>query len=92
MLEGEQQRLDHRRTRATTLVRSRLDSAAQDVVHLRARVRALSPAATLERGYAIVLGDDDSIVRDAAAVQVGSRIEVRLAQGRLTARREPDDG
>ncbi len=92
MLEGEQQRLDHRRTRATTLVRSRLDSAVQDVVHLRARVRALSPAATLERGYAIVLGDDDSIVRDAAAVQVGSRIEVRLAQGRLTARREPDDG
>jgi exodeoxyribonuclease VII large subunit len=91
LLEGEQQRLDHRRTRATTLIRSRLESAAQDVAHLRARVRALSPAATLDRGYAIVLLDDGSIVREAAAVHVGARIDVRLAQGRLTARREPDD-
>lgn len=91
LLEGEQQRLDHRRTRATTLIRSRLESAAQDVAHLRARVRALSPAATLDRGYAIVLLDDGSIVREAAAVPVGARIDVRLAQGRLTARREPDD-
>lgn len=91
LLESEQQRLNHRRARSTTLVRTRLDSAAQDVAHLRARVRALSPAATLDRGYAIVLGDDGSIVRDSATVPVGARIEVRLARGRLTARREPDD-
>ena len=92
LLDGQQQSLDHRRARARSLVRTRLDSASQDVVHLRARVRALSPAATLDRGYAIVLGDDGSIVRDAAAVPVGGRIDVRLANGRLTARRETGDG
>lgn len=92
LLDGQQQSLDHRRARARSLVRTRLDSASQDVVHLRARVRALSPAATLDRGYAIVLGDDGSIVRDSAAVPVGGRIDVRLANGRLTARRETGDG
>ncbi len=91
LIDSQQQGLDHRRTRARTLVRTRIDTAAQDVAHLRARVRALSPAATLERGYAIVLGEDGAIVRDAATVPVGGRLEVRLAQGRLSARREPDD-
>jgi len=91
LIDNQQQALDHRRTRARTLVRTRIDTAVQDVAHLRARVRALSPAATLERGYAIVLGEDGAIVRDAATVPVGGRLEVRLAQGRLSARREPDD-
>lgn len=44
------------------------------------RLRALSPRATLERGYAIVRGAG-GIVRSAAAVAAGDRVEVELAQG-----------
>jgi len=51
-------------------------------------VRALSPAATLERGYAIVLTEDGSIVRDAVDVPDGAMLDIRLAHGRLRARRE----
>jgi exodeoxyribonuclease VII large subunit len=50
-------------------------------------LNAVSPLATLERGYAIVsIGGD--IVRDAATVEPGTLIEARLATGRLRARVE----
>ena len=44
------------------------------------RLRALSPRATLERGYAIVR-TGDRIVRDSADVEPGSRVDVELGQG-----------
>jgi exodeoxyribonuclease VII large subunit len=62
-----------------------LDRAADDVVHLLARVRSLSPAATLERGYAVVQDGEGRVLRSAAGVRPGTAIGVRLASGRLTA-------
>jgi exodeoxyribonuclease VII large subunit len=61
-----------------------VETAMADITHTTARVRALSPAATLDRGYAVVQRGDDSVVRDAASVQVNESLEVRLAAGRLT--------
>jgi len=60
--------------------RAALDRAA-------ARLQALSPRATLARGYAIVR-TADGVLRDAAAVAEGGRIDVELARGRLGARVE----
>jgi len=48
-----------------------------------ARVRALSPAATLARGYAVVQRQDGGVLRDAATVAAGERLAVRLADGHL---------
>jgi exodeoxyribonuclease VII large subunit len=48
-----------------------------------ARVRALSPAATLARGYAVVQQQDGNVVRDAKTVSAGDHLAVRLAEGRL---------
>lgn len=87
-IDGEVQAIEHRVSRARSIVLSRLDAAATDVMHLQARVRALSPAATLERGYAIVLDDQGAIVRDADDVAPDALLDVRLAHGRLSARRE----
>ncbi len=87
-IDTDAQAVAHRRERARSVLRSRIDRAANDVMHLSARVRALSPAATLERGYAIVLTEDGSIVRDAADVPDGAMLDIRLAHGRLRARRE----
>jgi exodeoxyribonuclease VII large subunit len=48
---------------------------------------AVSPLATLGRGFAVVTrADDGALVRDAAAVPAGTEIEARLARGRLRAR------
>jgi exodeoxyribonuclease VII large subunit len=51
------------------------------------RLTALSPRATLERGYAIVRGGH-GIVRDAAALASGERVEVEVARGGFGARVE----
>jgi exodeoxyribonuclease VII large subunit len=51
------------------------------------RLQALSPRATLARGYAIVRSGG-AVVRDAGAVSVGTSIDVDLAAGGLGARVE----
>ena len=66
----------------------RLLRAADDLVHVRARVRALSPLATLERGYAVVQTDDGAIVRAAGDVATGDGLRVRVADGELHATRD----
>jgi exodeoxyribonuclease VII large subunit len=48
-------------------------------------LQALSPARTLERGYAVVTGADGRVVRRAAQLDVGDAIGVRLAAGRVAA-------
>jgi exodeoxyribonuclease VII large subunit len=47
---------------------------------------ALSPLAVLERGYAICLTPDGRVVKSAEAVGVGDELDVRLHEGRLTAK------
>ncbi|WP_166535353.1 exodeoxyribonuclease VII large subunit [Blastococcus xanthinilyticus] len=74
------------RTRAHRTLLHRVEGAERDLEHARARVSALSPAATLERGYAVVQRDDGSLVRDPAAVADGELLRVRVAGGRLPVR------
>jgi exodeoxyribonuclease VII large subunit len=73
---------------AALLARSRrcvhhaLDVTARDLVATRARVRALSPAATLDRGYAVAQRSaDGAVVRDPAEVGSGERLVIRVAGG-----------
>lgn len=64
-----------------------ISSERQKVEHLRTQVRSLSPAATMDRGYAIVLTTEGAIVREEHQVGIGELMEIRLAQGQLTAQR-----
>ncbi|HYN94769.1 MAG TPA: exodeoxyribonuclease VII large subunit, partial [Pilimelia sp.] len=59
------------RDRAGRCLEHRLRGAAADLTHTVARLRALSPAATLQRGYAIVQRGDGHVVRAAAEVAPG---------------------
>jgi len=79
-LAADRQRL----TRAPSLL---LERKRTHLDGLAGRLRALSPRATLERGYAIVR-TDDGIVRSARAVAPGSRVDVELAEGAFGARVE----
>ncbi len=75
------------RDRARRGLSVRMDSAHDALHHTRARVGALSPAATLDRGYAIVARRvDGHIVRDPREAPVGTPLRVRVAAGRLGAR------
>jgi exodeoxyribonuclease VII large subunit len=60
-----------------------LNRAADDMTHIRARLVALSPAATLKRGYAIVQHEDATVVLTAAQVADGEQLTVRFADDQL---------
>ncbi|WP_414696523.1 exodeoxyribonuclease VII large subunit [Pengzhenrongella sp.] len=62
-----------------------LARATGDTAQLAAQVRALSPAATLERGYAVVQRADGAVVRNPAEVDDGDRLRIRVARGELAA-------
>ena len=89
-LQVEAEAITNLRGRTRRVVTNALDAAERDLTHLLARVRALSPAATLERGYAIVTRADGAVVRDAATVKTGDRLNIRVATGRLQAERIED--
>ena len=66
----------------------RLEREATRLRGAHDRLRLLGPAATLERGYAIVQDDAGAVVREATTLAAGDRIGVRLATGRVGARVE----
>jgi exodeoxyribonuclease VII large subunit len=78
--EGHAQRLAaaHDRLQRAPLLALERRTARLDTLH--AKLGALSPFATLERGYAIVHRGDD-VVRAAEQVSAGDAIDVRVAEG-----------
>lgn len=52
-----------------------------EITQFAARVRTLSPQATLDRGYAVVQKPDGSIIRAAKDLVKGDGLELRLADG-----------
>jgi exodeoxyribonuclease VII large subunit len=82
-LDRRHEQLQALTERARRSVSMGVEHAAADIVHTRARLIALSPAATLRRGYAIVQRDDASVIRSAAEVQPGEALTVRFADDQL---------
>ncbi|SBS70162.1 exodeoxyribonuclease VII large subunit [uncultured Microbacterium sp.] len=68
--------------------RRRMDAATRTTAELRASLRALSPGATLARGYAIAHIGDGVILRDAAQAPAGAPVVVTVARGSFAARSE----
>jgi exodeoxyribonuclease VII large subunit len=79
--------IDAGRRRNTARLAAFLAEARTDLDHLLARVRSLSPQATLDRGYAVVQRADGSVVR-APADAVGL-LRVRVAGGEFAAESLP---
>ena len=73
------------RDRSIRSFQGRLAIAQEELLQVTARVRALSPQATLDRGYAVVQLADGSIARDSDALKDGEKLRIRLAQGETSA-------
>jgi len=82
-LARERTDADAWRDRARRRLSGLLEAARNDLDHVVARVRALSPQATLDRGYAVVTGQDGRVVREPADA-VGT-LRVRVAGGAFPA-------
>lgn len=67
----------------TTLLRQR--ARLEQLEH---ELKALSPVAILERGYALVFDSSGKLVKDAAQTKPGDEISAKLAKGTLTAKVE----
>ncbi len=85
-LRQQTQRLDELDMRLRRAWESRFTLATQRLQLAQRGLDAISPLATLARGYAIVTGPDGSVVQDAQQLAKGDLIEARLAQGRVRAR------
>lgn len=76
--------------RARRSLTTRLENATHDLAHTRARVRALSPQATLDRGYALVQTAEGAVVREPPPLH--APLLVRVAAGSFSATRtEPTE-
>jgi len=91
ILSGREEEIRSRIALARTLMGSRLDRARDEVVHLGRQVRALSPLATLERGYAVVQTPDGGILRSPDDSAPGDALSVRVAGGRFGVERTEQD-
>lgn len=71
------------RERARRALEGRLREQAGVLTGLAASVRALSPAAVLERGYAVLQTDEGQVVRSPDDAPTGEWLRARLARGSI---------
>jgi exodeoxyribonuclease VII large subunit len=69
-------------------MRRALDLRVKKLLPLARTLNAVSPLATLDRGYAIVSTEGGGILRNAADAKPGTLIDARLAHGSIRARVE----
>jgi exodeoxyribonuclease VII large subunit len=87
-LEADGARSSRAGERLPGLLRGRIAAAAGAVERSAASLAALSPFATLDRGYAIVRTPDGAVLREARAAKPADELRIRLARGSLDARVE----
>jgi exodeoxyribonuclease VII large subunit len=81
VLTAWRQEVDLLTDRATRAVTGLIAHRRHEVEALTARVTALSPQATLDRGYAVLQRAGGEVVRDASTVTAGERLTGRVAAG-----------
>ena len=69
--------------RLTTATTTHLTTAHQRTAHLTNALNLISPAHTLERGYAILQNPQQEIIRDPAKTQKGQTLTATVARGRF---------
>jgi exodeoxyribonuclease VII large subunit len=85
MIADRLDEVDGLRERARRVLGHQLDRAADDIDHHRARARALSPLATLKRGYAVLQDSQGHVLTSITQATAGDRVSVRVADGRIHA-------
>ncbi len=85
-LDNNWQRLDGLSLRLDQVTRIYLEQNRSRLAVQNAALSTVSPLATLSRGYAIVRGQDGSVVRSTEQVAPGDRIGVQVSDGEFEAK------
>ncbi|MFE1952768.1 exodeoxyribonuclease VII large subunit [Streptomyces sp. NPDC059524] len=86
MVDEREEQVSALTERARRTLGHLLDRAESELTHTHARVVALSPAATLKRGYAVLQRPDGHVVRAPAEAAPGDELRARVAEGEFTVR------
>lgn len=82
MIASYWQTLDHREYQLRQLITQILQSKKQTLQNFSGRLHAMSPLATLERGYAVVT-TELTLIRSVQQITLGEHIQIRLADGQI---------
>lgn len=82
-LQNARERLARARKELRRNSREAMTRRRERFAGIAARLAAVGPQRTVERGYAIVRARDGAIVSDASQARVGQRLDVSLRRGRL---------
>jgi len=85
-MAAARRRLEAAETAAVQTIRLRVTRVQGRLNPLIAHLTQLSPLKILERGYAIVTNERGTIVKQPEDAPAESRVDVRLAKGRIAAR------
>lgn len=84
-IESQASVITELRARTRRCLAHRFARASDDTRHQLARVRTLSPLATLQRGYAVVQSEAGTVITASTDVAPGDRVVARLAAGSIRA-------
>jgi exodeoxyribonuclease VII large subunit len=83
LVDAQQAVVHEWRDRARRSLGHRLDRAGDEITHHLARVRGLSPLATLERGYSVAQLSDGTVVTSVRQVDAGTELTIRVVDGTI---------
>ncbi|TAN64637.1 MAG: exodeoxyribonuclease VII large subunit [Methylobacter sp.] len=85
IINSHRQRQNYLRQRLFAAIRHKLEQFNQRLLNSSQTLHAVSPLATLSRGYAMAINPDSGeIIRSAEQLKPGDMVQTRLAQGRFT--------
>ena len=84
-INNYKQKQDYLSKRLITVTRHKLEWLNQRLLNYSQTLNAVSPLATLNRGYALVIHQaSGQIIRSTVQLRSGDIVETRVAQGRFT--------
>ncbi|MFU8790450.1 MAG: exodeoxyribonuclease VII large subunit [Methylobacter sp.] len=82
MISSHQQRQDYLRQRLVAATAHKLEQSSQRLLNASQTLQAVSPLATLNRGYALVIQPDSgTLIRSSEQLKPGDTVQTRLGHG-----------
>ena len=84
-MEQRRQSLEHLKTRLIAAENQQIQRKKQRFIGSTAKLDAMSPLKVLTRGYSIVHGDNDAVLRSVHQTAPGHEVRITLSDGSLKA-------
>ncbi|MBE6536771.1 MAG: exodeoxyribonuclease VII large subunit [Ruminococcaceae bacterium] len=91
LFENREKRLQEFGLNLKKLVEDKFNALQNSLAVASGKANALSPLATLARGYSVAFGKDKKIIRSVNDVSCGDKISIRLSDGNVVATVDKED-